>query len=93
MSGTTSGEVIWLGLTGSTFCAVGFAAAALWAVVKYLAPAYRMHEDDVSLALLVERRQGLNSDLVAALQFADDGREQTDLGHQRHPSHYSRPPL
>ncbi len=55
---------------------VAVVATAAWAVTRYLLPALRVHEDDVSLALLVERQQGLSSDLVAALQFADGGRRQ-----------------
>ena len=52
------------------------AAAAAWAVGRYLLPALRVRESEVSLALLVERQQGLNSDVVAALQFADGHRAQ-----------------
>jgi len=52
----------------------------VWTVVRHLAPALRVRENDVALALLVERHQGLNSDLVAALQFADAGRDQYGSG-------------
>lgn len=51
-------------------------AAVAWALTKYLLPAWRVRESDVDLALLVERQQGLHSDLVAALQFADGRRAQ-----------------
>jgi len=47
-----------------------------WMLAKHLAPALRVRENDLALALLVERQQGLSSDLVAALQFADAGRRQ-----------------
>lgn len=50
--------------------------AVAWVVARRLLPALRVREDDVTLALMVERRQGLSSDLVAAIQFADGRRDQ-----------------
>jgi hypothetical protein len=51
-------------------------AVGLWTLARHLLPALRVREGDVALALLVERQQGLSSDLVGALQFADAGRAQ-----------------
>lgn len=48
---------------------VVFVAVAVWGWRRYLAPALREHETEIDLALLIERRQGIDSDLVAALQF------------------------
>jgi len=51
-------------------------ALAAWAVARWLVPALLARESDVDLALLVERQQGLSSDLVAAIQFAEPARRQ-----------------
>jgi hypothetical protein len=53
-----------------------FGVTTVWALRKYVAPALRAREEEVALALMVERQQGIGSDLVAALQFADGGRSQ-----------------
>jgi hypothetical protein len=45
------------------------AAAVLWAVVRFVRPWLGQREDDTEMALLVERQAGIDSDLVAALQF------------------------
>ena len=58
----------------------GVVGAAVWAVARYLLPALRVRESEVGLALLVERQQGLHSDVVAALQFAEGGRAQYGSG-------------
>src|SRR5262245_59914166 len=42
---------------------------ALWGLRRFIWPAVVARETDVDLALLVERQQGIDSDLVAALQF------------------------
>ena len=47
-----------------------------WAVRRWLVPALRLYESDVQLALVVERNQGISSDLVAAMQFEDTSRQQ-----------------
>ncbi len=47
-----------------------------WTLARHLLPAVRVREGDLRLALLVERQQGLSSDLVAALQFAEPQRRQ-----------------
>ena len=52
------------------------AGAVAWALARRLAPAVAAREDLPALALLVERREGLSSDLIAALQFADASRLQ-----------------
>ncbi|HJT36723.1 MAG TPA: hypothetical protein VJ783_32170 [Pirellulales bacterium] len=43
--------------------------AAVWASRRWLVPRWRSRESTVEMALLIERRQRLESDLVAALQF------------------------
>lgn len=43
--------------------------AAVWASRRWLMPRWRSRESTVEMALLIERRQRLESDLVAALQF------------------------
>src|SRR5262245_15538989 len=42
---------------------------AVWGLRHFVWPAFVARETDVDLALLVERQQGIDSDLVAALQF------------------------
>ncbi|MGE5192411.1 MAG: hypothetical protein ACM3U2_07895 [Deltaproteobacteria bacterium] len=42
---------------------------ALWGFRRFIWPAVVARETDIDLALLVERQQGIDSDLVAALQF------------------------
>ncbi len=54
----------------------------VWTVIRYLLPALKIHESDTTLAVMVDKRHGLHSDLVAAIQFDDEGRPQygsTDL--------------
>lgn len=46
-----------------------FAILAAWGFRRFVWPAIITHETDIDLALLVERQQGIDSDLVAALQF------------------------
>lgn len=53
-----------------------FIALGVWAFRKYVLPAMRVKEDPITIALMVERQQGIGTDLVAALQFADGKREQ-----------------
>jgi hypothetical protein len=43
--------------------------AGLWAFRKYTRPFLGVNETELDMALLVERRQKIDSDLVAALQF------------------------
>ena len=47
-----------------------------WTVIRYLLPAVKVHESDMALAVMVDRRHGMHSDLVAAIQFDDEGRPQ-----------------
>ncbi len=47
---------------------IGFGVLA-WAYVKYSAPFLGQSETELEMALFVERQQGIESDLVAALQF------------------------
>lgn len=48
------------------------AAAIAWAYYKYARPLLSVRENEVDMALLVERQQQIESDLVAAIQFEDD---------------------
>ena len=49
---------------------LGFAAAAvIWAFARFALPWLGKREDETDMALLVERQTGIDSDLVAALQF------------------------
>ena len=49
---------------------LGFAAAAvIWAFVRFALPWLGKREDETDMALLVQRQAGIDSDLVAALQF------------------------
>jgi hypothetical protein len=45
------------------------AALALWGLRRFVWPALVARETNIDLALLVEREHGIDSDLVAALQF------------------------
>lgn len=44
-------------------------AGLVWAAMRYTAPFLGIQETPIDMALLVERQQGIDSDLVAALQF------------------------
>jgi len=44
-------------------------AALAWASVRAFKPAWNVRENEIDVALLVERRQTIDSDLTAALQF------------------------
>lgn len=46
--------------------------ALLWAFFRYTTPFLGVQEDTTQMALLVERNQAIDSDLVAAIQFEDD---------------------
>ena len=45
------------------------AGAAVWAFVRYTRPLLGRAESEIDMALLVERQQQIDSDLVAAIQF------------------------
>jgi hypothetical protein len=47
-------------------------AAVTWAYLQYAQRLLSIHESEVDMALLVERQQQIESDLVAAIQFEDD---------------------
>ena len=51
-------------------------AGLVWAAMKYTAPFLGHHETDIDMALLVERQHGIDSDLVAALQFESEEADQ-----------------
>jgi hypothetical protein len=48
-------------------------AAVAWVFVSRVRPWLTVRETDLDLAMLVEREQGIDSDLVAALQFEQPG--------------------
>ena len=48
-------------------------AAVAWVCVSRVRPWLTVRESDLDLAMLVEREQGIDSDLVAALQFEQPG--------------------
>jgi hypothetical protein len=48
---------------------VGAAGLLAWCYVKYVRPWLLVRESDLDLAILVEKQHGVDSDLVAALQF------------------------
>jgi len=48
----------------------------IWTIVRHVAPALRTQESDTLLAVMVDGKQGMHSDLVAAIQFDDTQRAQ-----------------
>ena len=48
----------------------------VWAAMKFTAPFLGHEETDIDMALLVERQHGIDSDLVAALQFESEDADQ-----------------
>ena len=48
-------------------------AAVAWVFLRHVRPWLTVRESDLDLAMLVEREQGIDSDLVAALQFEQPG--------------------
>ncbi len=66
-----------------TVVLIFFISMTVWSFRKYVLPAILVSEDSVELALMVERQQGIGSDLVAALQFADGKRSQFGSGDLR----------
>src|SRR5262245_52309171 len=54
------------------FVLVALGGLAVWGFRRFVWPALVASESDIDLALLVERQQGIDSDLVAALQFERD---------------------
>lgn len=55
---------------------VGIVAVAIWTVGRYAVPALSAHESDAALAVLVDAKRGLHSNLVAAIEFDDEDRPQ-----------------
>ncbi|MCP3917498.1 MAG: hypothetical protein GY711_18290, partial [bacterium] len=62
---------------------LAWAALTVWALYRCAWPVLRHRESLVELALLVEQRQGISSELVAALQFDDARRRQYGLAELR----------
>ncbi len=65
-----------MGLLERGIALTAVAAVAAWLLVKHVGPALLRREDPIELALMVERQQGLTTDLVAALQFNETRRAQ-----------------
>ncbi|MEX2216975.1 MAG: hypothetical protein WD768_22880 [Phycisphaeraceae bacterium] len=63
--------LLHMGIIERVIVLLFFVGAIIHTARKYVAPALRVNEDAVQLALMVERQQGIGSDLVAAIQFAD----------------------
>lgn len=55
---------------------VALIAVAVVEIIRHLLPAVKVHESDTALAVMVDRRHSMHSDLVAAIQFDDEGRPQ-----------------
>ncbi len=55
---------------------VAAVGVAIWTIVRHVTPALRIHESDTLLAVMVDGKQGMHSDLVAAIQFDDTQRAQ-----------------
>jgi hypothetical protein len=71
----------WLfsfGRTQRGFLLIVLSLVALWGLRRFVWPALVARETNIDLALLVERQHGIDSDLVAALQF--DSREADEWG-------------
>jgi hypothetical protein len=64
-----------LGITERCVVLLLALAAAIWAFRRFSLPLLRTREDEIEMALLVQRDQRIDSDLVAALQFEAPGAE------------------
>jgi hypothetical protein len=60
------------------------AACLYWAYRRFVVPWLRIQESDIDMALLVERQQKIDGDLVAALQFEGPEAQQWGSGQLRH---------
>ena len=68
--------LIRMGRLERSIVLVAVIAVMVWTVIRYLLPALKVHESDTALAVMVDERHGMHSDLVAAIQFDDEGRLQ-----------------
>lgn len=55
---------------------VALIGVAAWTVIRHLLPVVKVHESDTALAVMVDTRHSMHSDLVAAIQFDDESRPQ-----------------
>lgn len=67
---------IHMGLLERGIVLVAAIGVAIWTIVRHLIPALRIHESETLLAVMVDGKQGMHSDLVAAIQFDDERRAQ-----------------
>ena len=72
-----------LGVIERVLMLAALALVAVWAARRFLLPAFRRGATPLETAMQVERRHGLQSDLVAGLQFDDDNRPQYGSGELR----------
>jgi len=47
-----------------------FVSLSVWSFRKYVLPALRTKENSIAVALMIERQQGIGSDLVAAMRLS-----------------------
>ena len=55
---------------------VSLVAVSVWSIRRHVMPMLAQRENPVTIAAMVERQQGIPSDLVAALEFSEEGRAQ-----------------
>ena len=55
----------------------------MWAYWRFARPLLKRRETDLDMALMVERQQGIDSDLVAAIQFENPKRRSGGLGNSK----------
>ncbi len=58
-----------LGVAERVVVVLAAAVAAAWAVRRFAWPWLRLRESELQLALLLQRQEGIDTDLVAAIQF------------------------
>ena len=68
-----------LGRIERMFVLAVWCALVIWTFYRFVLPRFRNRESLVELALLVEHQERISSELVAALQFSDSGRQQYGL--------------
>lgn len=55
---------------------VAVIGVTIWSLAKFMVPVMKVSESDTALAVMVDNMHGMHSDLVGAIQFADDNRPQ-----------------
>ncbi|MBL7221542.1 MAG: hypothetical protein ISS69_15630 [Phycisphaerae bacterium] len=67
---------IHMGQLERTIVLLGVIGTAVWAFVRFLVPALKVHETETALAVMVDGMHGMHSDIVGAIQFDDENRLQ-----------------